>query len=338
MLTMLNKTWFNAQLKTNFPLETEVKNLKAYTLNESKQVVFEYTLNANLGENSVDIAQVTDLHFNFATFEEIESDEEIRDTVKNRVWLKNGEALPQALFAMEGAKYSDLTVVTGDILDYLSKGAIYLTKNYLFDRYINAMYISGGHELTKQMQTGKPDKLSIEERTKILTDFWLGDFFYQARNVGEKVIAVGLNNGYGRYFDFQADKLEKEIENARKNGKIILIFQHEPIATGNENDKQVNCFYKAYGNASVANFYDNKNMLCSVNRLNGIDERIYRLITLNADVIKGVFVGHYHSGYYTEINASYNDNGKVYNSVIPQICAPGNPYFDYGSFVKIIIK
>ena len=68
MLTMINKTWFNAQLKTNFPLETEVKNLKAYTLNETKQVVFEYTLNANLGENSVDIAQVTDLHFNLATF------------------------------------------------------------------------------------------------------------------------------------------------------------------------------------------------------------------------------------------------------------------------------
>ena len=37
---------------------------------------------------------------------------------------------------MEGAKYSDLTVVTGDILDYLSKGAIYLTKNYLFDEAI----------------------------------------------------------------------------------------------------------------------------------------------------------------------------------------------------------
>ena len=41
---MINKTWFNSQLKTNFPLETEVKNLNAYTLNETKQVVFEYVL------------------------------------------------------------------------------------------------------------------------------------------------------------------------------------------------------------------------------------------------------------------------------------------------------
>lgn len=331
----LNK-WFYSQPKQPFKLETEVENLTAYRLSQTGQTVFEFVIDAGLGEkDAVEIAQITDVHLNYTLPEELENDEEIADTKKHRLWLANGQSLPQLCFSLEGSKYSDLTVITGDILDYLSKGAMYLTKKYVFDRYPDVLCTSGGHELTKEMQTGKPDLLSLSERVKILQDFWNGDFYYDKRELGEKVIAVAINNGFGHYLDFQIDKLEQEIINARKQGKIILLFQHEPISTGNADDINVKAFYVAYGNESVYDLYNAPSLIGRVNDVNEVNKRACELISNNADVIKGIFVGHYHSAYYTEISASYEKNGKKTAAKIPQMLSPGNPYFDFGCYVKI---
>ena len=333
------KNEFYSQGKLPVLLENAYDKITAYTLEKTGQVVYEFTINAGLGDsNEVEISQITDLHFNYATKEELETDEEIIDTVKNRVWLKNGESVNSAINSIKGASFSDLVVVTGDILDYLSKGAINLTKKHIFKPYPNALCVAGGHELTKQMQTGNPDKLPLEERVEILKEFWVNDFYYEKRLVGSKVVVIGLNNGFGKYFDFQAEKLEKDIAEAKKLGKIILIFQHEPLSTRNENDKIIKNFFQAYGNPTTQNIFDKNNLLCVEGKTSEVDEKVYALITKNADVIKGVFVGHWHSGYYTELSGSYKKGDKIIHKKIPQILAPATPYFDKGCFVRIIVK
>lgn len=332
------REWFYSQEKEEFLLNDTSNNINAYKLKQTKQVVFEYVIDADLGEkDGVEIAQLTDLHFNYVLSEE-ERDVEIANTKKHRLWLANGQSIPQALFSLEGAKYSDLTVITGDILDYLSKGAMYLTKKYIFDRYPDVVCTAGGHELTKEMQTGNPDVLPLNERVSILENFWNSDFYYVAKSVGEKVIAVCINNGFGKYFDFQIEKLKLEIENARKNGKIILIFQHEPLSTRNEKYNNVKAFYVAYGNSAEDNLNDRQDLMCAPRYNVKEDNEMYSVITSNADVIKGVFVGHWHSGFYTELNGSYEKNGVKVSAKIPQILTPGTPYFDFGCLLRIIVK
>lgn len=57
---------------------------------------------------------------------------------------------------------------------------------------------------------------------------------------------------------------------------------------------------------------------------------LYGLITESADVIKGVFCGHQHNIFYTEITAK--------NGFIPQYTLTANPYFKNGTLAKIIVK
>ena len=68
-------------------------------------------------------------------------------------------------------------------------------------------------------------------------------------------------------------------------------------------------------------------------------EKVYSLITENADVIKGYFCGHRHSAFYTEIKASYKDEKGIHDAVIPQWVEPGNPYLNHAGIVtRIIVK
>lgn len=338
MLRKVQANNFYSQEKEEFLLENDFDKIKAYKLKQTGQVVFEYEIDCNLGEgNQVEITQITDVHLNYVLDEEL-TDEEIFETKKHRLWLANAESLPSLQGALEGAIHSDLTVITGDILDYLSKGAMKLMKENIFDKYPKVLCTAGGHELTKQMQTGKMDKLPLPDRVKILQDFWNCDFYYEKRLVGKKVLAVAINNGFGYYFDHQIKKLSADIETARKEGKIILIFQHEPLSTKKESDSLVNAFYFAYGNATQMNFYNRKNCIGYFGSDVEINNKMVDLITSNADVIKGIFVGHLHSGYYTEINTCYFSNEKKIDAKIPQIVAPGNPYFERGCFVRIKIS
>ena len=58
------------------------------------------------------------------------------------------------------------------------------------------------------------------------------------------------------------------------------------------------------------------------------------MIANNADVIKGIFAGHYHSDYMTKI-AAKTPSGE--DTFIPQYVLTGNPY-DGGHVLKITVK
>ena len=126
---------------------------------------------------------------------------------------------------------------------------------------------------------------------------------------------VQLNNGQSKYYGNQAEKLAADIKYARENNLIILISQHEPVATGDTAQARV---VPITGGNSYENFYKN-HIGGSKYSADEVTKKVYNLITNNADVIRGVFAGHLHQNYYTEIKATYEKDGAKVNAVIPQI-------------------
>lgn len=68
--------------------------------------------------------------------------------------------------------------------------------------------------------------------------------------------------------------------------------------------------------------------------------KVYKLITENADVVKGIFCGDYHNAHYTEILASYVDvDGKKQDTVIPQYVTEALVYDEYvGHVLEITVE
>ena len=157
--------------------------------------------------------------------------------------------------------------------------------------------------------------------------------FYVSRVLGNKAMVIGLDNSIQKYTKYQIEKLKNDISLAREKGYVALIFQHEPISTGREEDTAVEA-YKVY-DSSVRDFY---NLIGVIG--NDDTKELYKIITENADVIRGVYCGHMHSAFYTEIKGSYLDErGERVEKNIPQYLLEGNPYDNQcGHVMRITVK
>lgn len=312
------------------------EKLKYYKLKETGQIIGEVNLKLGLNGERIEIAQITDAHLNFC-FPDALEDDEVLHTKQCRHWLSGGESARSIIKSMDVGEYCDQTVITGDILDYLSAGAQYLTERLIFNRDPEVICALGGHDATKEMETGEYDKLSEEELLGILKSFWIHDIFYYSKTLKDKIVVVGLNNGTSnRYFSHQVENLKLDIEKARKENKYILIFQHEPISTGKIEDSDVVPIFPINSeNIKNRDFYNTYNY--GPKMQDEVSNEMYTLITESADVIKGIFCGHFHSSFYTEIKAY--DPVKKQETFIPQIVALGNPYFGHiGNVTRIIIE
>ncbi len=300
-----------------------------YKLKKTKQVIFELTIDSGLGGEEVEIDMMNDVHLNYCN-EEDEKDEEVMLTKKCRPYNANGSSANCVIGSMDVAQYADQTVFAGDTLDFLSMGNIELMKKHIFDRDPNVLIPIGGHEFSKHVLTGMRDKLPFSERLEILQKHWIHDIHYAAKDVKDKVICVGLDNSPGKYVDGLAEKLKADVERARKENKIILIFQHEPLSTGVPEDADTPYFYNAYrGNR---NFYDGVLIFSKSMPQTEANMAMYEVLKESTDVIKGVFAGHFHSLFYNEI---VFENGKK----IPQYTCVGNSYFGYdGVVTRIFVK
>lgn len=310
--------------------------IRVYKQADTKQIVYEIDIDAGLDE-TIEIGMVTDLHFNYANKDDL-NDPEIAETVKYRTWLKDGESVPYAINALKGAALLDQIVVCGDTFDYLSKGAMELTKKYIFNPYPDSLCVLGGHELTKQMQTGKPDLLPLSERLAVLENFWLHDAHYVCKLVKNKVACIGLDVSTGHYYDGTYERLAADIESARRNGYVILIFQHEPVNTRCERYRKQDSAWEGDPTGAHKDFCEGKDFIGSALHDTEEDKKVYSLITTCADVIKGVFAGHLHNLFYNEIVATKKDGGL---SSIPQLIVPANPYVygdSSGQLTRIIVK
>ena len=328
------REWFYSQGKLPIPECDTQGKFEAYRLKHTYQDIFEFRINSGLGGKSVEIDQITDIHLNYVGIDD-EGDKELEGTKAVRTWNKEGESVKSVIRAMDVAKYADQTIITGDVLDYLSIGSLKLMKKHILDRDSNVMVTLGGHELTKQMQTNLPDRLTLEERYAILREYWPHDMFYHSKVVGGKVIAVALDNSLGQFCEYQIEKLKADIEKARAEKKIILLFMHEPIATGT-NTGEVPANWVMKGSHPHFDF-DGETTIGAKPNDTEVTRLVYSMITENADVIKGIFCGHRHSLFCVDIAASYTDCEGRHDTTIPQFLLRGNPYLGHIAAVARII-
>lgn len=312
-------------------------NTWIYRINDTGVYVHEAKIKSvTPGRKKTTIVQITDVHLNF-TNEEDEKDEEVMYTRKCRKWNADGVSVKALVNAMDYAGSYDRTVITGDTLDYLSRGAMELMQKYIWDVDPKCIVTLGGHDTTKQMETRIPDKLPIEERLAILERFWKHDMYYLSKVINDNVMIIQLDNGQHKYRDFQIPKLENDLNKARQNGYTVLIFQHEPICTGKEADAEVYSYYLWADNKPTDNFYDK--CVCYEPDSDYATKKIYSLITENADIVRGIFCGHYHANFYTEVEGTFTDEMGKHRMTIPQYMLECNVYEGYtGHVMKITIS
>ena len=182
------------------------------------------------------------------------------------------------------------------------------------------------------MQGEVADPSPLESRLSILRRFWCNDISYASRVLGDRVILSVMDNGStGTYSERQYRLLQSDIDRAREQSLILLIFQHEPICTCNSAETDVE-FVRANDAGGSRNFYrDFVGGYWTREVLR--DEwtiRTHRLIRESADVIRGVFCGHQHSDFYTEILGT---DGRV----IPQYVLTATVYDNLGHVMKITV-
>ena len=268
-----------------------------------------------------------DVHLN-AVNEQDFGNEEVMYTKECRHWNADGASVKALVRAMDYAQEQgfDQTVICGDVLDYLSYGAMELMDRYIWNRDPNVMVSLGGHELTRQMQTGKPDQTPLSERLEVLERFWRHNMYYLSRVIGDAVMLIQMDNSRHCYTEEIAKLLKRDLAMARKEEYIVLIFQHEPISAGKKEDEKVQALIVCDG--EYQNIYDHA--IGDFDTADAPTREVYRLLVKNADVVKGIFCGHLHSGYYTEILGSDPEGRQI---MIPQYVEEGLVYNDYAGHV-----
>ena len=292
-----------------------------YLLEKDRMMVRETHIDSGKGGEPVQILQFTDTHLNRMSERDYEEKNPVvMSTRQFRMAFRNESTVQNFKNAMKLVPFFDKTVITGDILDYLTWGTVDLVKELITDKSI--IMTVGGHDYTRKMEGLIPDNDSDESRLDILKTFWNNDLFYHSEILGDKALIVALFDN-GKYFDFQIEKFKKDLEKARKEGLVILIFQHEQLCTYNPAETAVLPF-RPNTKHPADDF--STDFTCN-GESDETSLEMYRLITENADIVKGIFCGHHHGDYYTEIIASYKDeNGNKVNTVIPQYVLTGNMY------------
>lgn len=338
MKSLQEREWFFSQPKEEFRCTCPDSHYDVYKLKSTGQIISEIVIDSGLClESPFTIGAVADLHFNVCNNADRE-DEELSYTEKCRIWPEKLKWFAPAVKALEACDFCDAKVILGDVLDYMTQGSADVVKREILAKYPDVMMVLGGHDYTKQMQTKIKDKLPLEERLGFLRAFWPNDIHYDSKVLGDSIIAVLIDNSQSKYLPCQIDKLSADIERARAENKIILVFQHEPIIT---KDPEQTCVKAVIANSGARDWVDmgvNPTIVGGELCCDEATGAVYDLITKNADVVKGVFAGHWHSQFYADIVASYEKDGEAVKTVIPQYVISGNPYYPCGIVNRITVK
>lgn len=313
--------------------EYEIGNV-IYTVDSGVTVREIHLPKIKTAKKATTVAIITDPHLNVVDPILDKNDPEVQYSDKTRSWCRGGATVSNMESAMKFASVYDQVAVTGDIADYLSLGALEAFKKIAFDPYPDGLYVLGGHDVTKNMETGFPDKTSLEERRAILQDYFTNNIFYTSKVVNDSIMCIQLDNGTSNYLDSQIPLLENDLKKAREMGYTVLIFEHEPLATGDPADTAVPSLDRDADSAKKTyNFYGSAHIGGSGKNDSAASKAIYNLITQNGDIIGGIFSGHRHYRYYTEIHASDPDGNEC---VIPQYVLRSNAYDKYGHVTLVV--
>ena len=338
MKSLNEREWFFSQEKIPYECTNYDPHYNIYTLKTTGQVISDIVIDSGLAlETPFTIATVADLHFNVCNNND-RQDEELAYTEKCRYWPEKLKWFAPAVKALDACEFCDAAIILGDTLDYMSEGSVDVVKREIIKKHPDFLMVLGGHDITKQMQTKLEDRLPLEERIEYVKAFWPNDVHYESRDLGDKIIAVLLDNSMSKYLPCQVDKLETDIKRAREEGKIVLIFQHEPIITNNPDEVNVKAVIANSGARDWVDFGINQTIIGGSLRTDDATDAVYDLITKNADVVKGIFAGHWHSQFYGDTIASYEKDGEIINTTIPQYVISGNVYFPSGIVNRITVK
>ena len=337
--TMRNE--YFSQTKTDIVGTAADPTTHIYRLGEEGVYVREFTYDTGKGGDAVEVVQLSDTHFNLCNERDFEENyPELMSTWQNRHAFRYPGTQPALDKSIEYASYSDRIIVTGDAIDYLSWGCLELLYRYIWDPYPDTIIPFGNHEAVRRMQGDVAESTSMQSRFDLLAENWKHDIYYtsdiMSNDAGtEKVMLISLNNAYNYFFDGQAQKLAADIATAREKQIPILLFMHVPLLTRNPADNNVAAIRVNDKTSSSFNFYNTSGYIGDETA--GASFDVYDLIVKNPDVIKGIFNGHMHADFYTEIfsrNADGTDNPDV---VIPQYTLTGSAY-ETGHALRITIK
>ena len=278
----------------------------------------------------VTIVQLTDIHLNLMNEQDLaEQNPTLMSTYKNRWWLSGGEGKDFARKVLDyAAEVGDKTVITGDVMDYLSHGCAEMLHKVIWEQYPDMLVTTGNHEWCQRMEGDVEEVLSFDERRARLEQIWKHNLYYKSEIVKDKVMLILLENGKPGFWECQIEPLKADLELARKMGYTVLLFMHIPIAINNPDDNAT----EPIGQGGVIDF--NKHGIVG-REINNPTPEVYDIIVNSADVIKGVFTGHFHADYYTEIKAK-TKNGE--DTVIPQYVLTLPCICKDGSALTITVK
>ena len=272
---------------------------------DSKNVFFRrLKINVNAAKNDGDtvrIALMSDPRFNSCDIRDL-SDPELQYTFSKRTELAFGESaesVDNALDFIKALGNIDKTIVTGNLCDYLSHGALTLVKRHILSAGLNVTAVPGRTDFTKRTGTHTFDTTPLSERVNTLKAALGDDMFYRSEIIGTVMIITMINatkvrpdkgadsdkEFSGHYLLSQKEALIKDLDFARKNELSVLIFESEPL-------------FSAVCDINSVSVSDNSETELNFNNLIGnrdsdtvTDREIYSLISDGADVIKGVFCG-----------------------------------------------
>lgn len=293
-----------------------------------------YIPSVSKGKKQTVIGLLADLHINVMNDEDVD-DAEMMFTNKTRYWGRGASLVPHAMRGLAFADMYDKVILAGDILDIMASGSRQVVKEKIVDKYPGIMMTIGGHDTTKNMETGIPDALPLDVRRAYLAEIWPHDLLYYSEVVNDNVLCIVAANDLGRYNAEQVRKLEADIAKARENNYTVLIFQHEPMASGNPKHTEVPCLdANPPAVKSALDFYGTPHV-GGVGRNDPPETHMFCELIRNApDVIKGIFAGHRHYNFYYEMKAK-NPDGT--DAVIPNYVIRACAYNDYGCVTRIFI-
>ena len=229
-------------------------------------------------EKPVRILQLSDVHLSLA-------DDDDGDDMKAHAAKRRKTFFEEAQFperdpmgyfedAMEYAKAFDCTVITGDVLDFVSHANCEMAKRILAGK--DYMFCAGNHEFCPKV--GTPD--SFERKDRIIGDvqsFFRGNMVFESRIVGG-VNVIAIDNSYYIWTEEQFEKLKHEVS----RGMPCIMFCHTPLTAANMRHEP------------------------SHHDLGVSDDIIEftRTVTdyiINEPMIKAVFSGHYHNNWVEEL-------------------------------------
>ncbi|MBQ9759741.1 MAG: hypothetical protein IJW16_00170 [Clostridia bacterium] len=302
-----------------------------YQLTESGMMVRRVNIKSKKGGEPIEILQFTDTHLNLLNQRDLEENDPVSMSsyqCRTTKRFKDGATVETTRAAMALTPFFDQTVVSGDVIDYLTWGSLELMKKLIVESCPDVLMPIGMHDLVRRMQGTVAETTTLKERQELVKPYWPHDIFYESRVLGDKVMVIALNNCVGQYFDHQTEKFKADLERARKEDLVVLIFQHEQMCTRNPKETGVIALRQDDRRK------DPNEPIDFCNQFGGnpteTDEEsmcLYDLIYSNGDIIKGIFCGHLHCDVYTEISAHYYDeNGNKIDTVIPQYVLTGNMY------------